>query len=274
MFDGEILDVSPDAYHDIEAFSSTVAKAVIGRSPLHAKAAVGKRFSPLLDRGTVLHRLVLGKGKEYVVAQPHESDYRTKNGKAFRDKARAEGLVPVKSDDFISWGTAATRIIEQLAERGVNLDGASELAIGWKERTKDGVVQCKGMLDHVWLDDGRILDLKITENAEASMIERTAENLGYAIQHAAYVRALSALRPELTGRVEFLFAFCEPEEPFAINLCRGDGVFRELGERRWLRAVQQWAKCTATGKWPGYGDGINYLGSPAWALNKEEETAA
>lgn len=269
-FDGRILAVTPDDYHAIDAFSSTVAKTLISRSPAHAKANMGKRATAAMERGTVIHRLVLGKGKDFAVAQPHESDYRTTAGKAFRDKAVADGKVPVKSGEFVSWGSAATAILTEFANRGIALDGASELAIAWKEETPHGVVECKGMLDHCWLEQGRILDLKITENAASHAIEKTSEAFGYAIQHAAYTRGLSAVQPQLLGRIEMLFAFAEPEHPYPVNLCRADGVFRELGERRWLRAVNTWAKCSSEGKWPAYGDDINFLSAPLWAVEKEE----
>ncbi|MGE0206123.1 MAG: PD-(D/E)XK nuclease-like domain-containing protein [Hyphomicrobiaceae bacterium] len=266
-----ILDVSPDEYHALPAFSSTVAKELIARSPLHARCMVGKAPSKLLDRGSVIHRLVLGKGADYEVIQ--HGDWRTNAAKAARDSARSRGLVPVLAHEFEDYNIAAEHIRIQLAERDIVLDGRSEFAITWTEQTEFGPVECKGMLDHCWPDIGVILDLKITENASPSSVERTSENLGYAIQAAAYSRALVALDPDLQGRVAFAFAFCEPDEPYALNLSEPDGIFQEIGERRWLRAVREWAKCTAENKWPSYGTTTNPLTAPAWALAREGYTA-
>lgn len=262
-----ILDIPASDYYALDAFSSTRAKVVIGRSPLHAKCAREKDPSDILDRGNVIHRLVLGKGKDYAVIEAN--DWRTNKAKDERDAARKAGLVPVLADDFESHCLAAESVRLQLTERGIDLDGQSELAVEWDE---SGVL-CKGMFDHVWLDVGIILDLKITDDASPNRIERTAENLGYAIQAAAYTRALAALRPTLAGRVKFLFAFCEPDEPYVINLCEPDGVFRELGERRWLRAVNTWLECLETGVYPAYGTGTNYLNPPPWALKNEGYSA-
>ena len=262
-----ILDISPDEYHALPGLSSTIAKTLLARSPAHAKAAVGKKPTKGMDRGTIIHRLLLGKGKDYQVVQ-HEN-WTTKDAKTKRDEARALGLVPVLAHDLEDYCTAAEAIRVQLADRDVILDGASELAIQWEEQTKHGVVQCRGMLDHCWLDAGLILDLKITEDAAPSAIERTAENFGYAIQAAAYTRALTALDPTLAGRVKFLFAFCEPDAPYAINMTTPDGVFREIGERRWQRAVDSWAECQARGVWPTYGTDVNPISSPSWALARE-----
>lgn len=262
-----ILDVTPEQYHELEHFSSTLAKLVSARSPLHARVACGKKPSKNLDRGSVIHRLVLGKGRDYVAVDA--DDWRTKKAKEERDAIRAQGLTPVLQCDLTDYTEAALKMRTQLERRGLKLDGESEVAVEWH----DGDVLCKSMFDHVWMKRGVILDLKVTENAHPTSVERTAENLGYAIQAAAYTRALTALRPQLAGRVEFLFAFCEPDDPWAVNICRPDGAFRELGERRWHRAVATWAECIATNNWPAYGQGVNPLSPPAWALNREDYAA-
>jgi len=262
-----ILNVSPDAYHELPHFSSSTAKVLLAKSALHAKAGVGKKPTKLMDRGAVVHRLVLGKGADYEVV--NAKDFKTNKAKEDRDKIRAAGKVPVLVDDLEDYHTVAERIRVQLADRNIVLDGQSELAIEWTEHTSYGDVTCKGMLDHCWLDAGLILDLKITEDAAPSSVERTSENLGYAVQCAAYTRALAALDPNLAGRIGFAFAFCEPNEPYAINVSEPDGIFQHLGEQRWLRAVTTWAKCQHDGIWPGYGTSINPLSSPSWALARE-----
>lgn len=268
-FDARIVSCSPDEYFKRPGFSSSRAKTVIAQSPLHAKTFVERDPAVTLDRGAVLHHLSLGRGKAFKVAPPEIKEWRTNEAKKIRDDARAEGLIPVKAHDFAEWQTAARKLAEQLAARNVILDGLSECVIEWHEKTPHGPLLCKAMFDHLWLDRGVILDLKVTDNAAPSSVERTAENLGYAIQAAAYTRALAALHPGLAGRIKFRFAFIEPEEPWALNLCEPDGMFRELGEQRWLRACAVWAKCKAENKWPAYGDGIGVITAPQWALAKE-----
>lgn len=264
-----ILNVTPDEYHALPGLSSSIAKVLLERSPAHAKAAVGKPPSKILDRGAIIHRLGLGKGKDYEVIQ--HSDWRTNAAKIARDHARSMGRIPVLAHEFEEYCVAAEAIRIKLADRDIVLDGDSELAVEWEEPSTHGPVQCRAMFDHVWVARGVILDLKVTENASPAAVERTAENLGYAVQCAAYTSALTALKPELAGTVKFLFAFCEPDEPHAMNLCAPDGMFRELGDRRWRRAVELWGKCTFEDQWPAYDEyGINYLNPPAWALAREE----
>jgi hypothetical protein len=260
-----ILDVSPDEYHSLTQFNVSTAKVLIERSPLHAKTLHGKEPTKVMDFGTVAHTLILGKGKRFEVLD--FEDYRTKDAKAARDAVRAEGKVPILGPDYDRADALAERVSVELVKRGIKLDGQSEVALEWEET---GGVMCRCMFDHVWLDRGVILDLKITGNAAPSSVERTSEQLGYAIQAAAYRRALAALRPDLAGKIDFLFAFAENDEPFAMNICRPDGVFREIGDRRWERAVRDWQHCTTTNQWPDYGAGINTISAPPWALNREE----
>lgn len=274
----QLLDITPDEYHRRPGLSASIATTLIERSPLHAYTehpCLGgvRNDTPTkeMDRGAVVHEIALGKGKGFAVIDV--DDWRTKDARQQRDAARAAGLVPIKAADFEAAQVIAAKVIEQLAARGIVLDGASEAAMEWWEDSPSGPVQCRGMMDHVWLDRGVVLDLKIVGCAAPAAVERAAENMGYAIQQAAYRRGIAKVRPELAGRVDFLFAFVEAEAPYAANICRPDGLFRELGERRWQRAVEVWGACIKTNTWPSYGEGINQISAPAWALAREELAA-
>lgn len=232
----------------------------------------GKAPTVEMDLGSVVHAIVLGKGKRFAPA-PFD-DWRTKDARKTRDDFREAGLIPLLHHQLTRAEECAAAVLRQFEERGIVLDGQSELAVEWHEPSRHGPVLCRGMFDHAWLDLGSVLDLKIVGNAEPQQIERSAERFGYAIQAAAYKSAVAALRPRHTGRVEFRFAFVESDEPYAMNLTAPDGSLRELGEKRWRRAVETWAECMHTygpdKPWPGYGQGVNKLSAPAWALLREE----
>jgi hypothetical protein len=278
MTDAKILRIPPDEYHLRDGLSSSIATTLITRSPLHAWSqhpmygARGKTPTDEMDFGSVVHALSLGAGKRFAVL-PFD-DFRTNAAKASRDNARAEGLIPIKHASFSRAQDVAAKVIAGLREvAGIVLDGESELGFEWDEPSPSGPVLCRAMMDHVFLDRGLIVDLKIVSSAAPASVERSAENFGYAIQAAAYTRALTAIAPHLAGRVRFLFAFCEAEFPYAMNVTEPDGMFREIGERRWERAVHAWGKCVVTNSWPAYGTGINTLSPPPWALSREELAA-
>jgi hypothetical protein len=267
-----IIDCEPAEYFQLPGFSSSVAKELIARSPLHARCRDDEERRPptsAMDRGSVVHKLVLGRGADFVPVEA--SDWRTKAAKEARDAARKEGKIGILVDDLEDARRAADKVTLSLAAAGLVLRGRSEVAIQWDEELPTGSLLCRGMLDHL-IDDGTsatIIDLKTTANAAPSAVERVAESLGYAIQAAAYTHAVERLRPELAGRVRFIFAFVEIDAPFAVNLCAPDGAFRELGATRWRRACEGWAACVATDQWPAYGQGINTLSPPPWALRAE-----
>ncbi|HET9063729.1 MAG TPA: PD-(D/E)XK nuclease-like domain-containing protein [Candidatus Binatia bacterium] len=269
----KLLDISPDEYHRRPGLSSSTARTLLERSPLHAwtehgaYGAKGKPPTKATDLGSVGHALVLGKGARFVVL-PYE-DYRKAAAQAARDEVRAAGLIPLLEAEHAKAVLLANEVRIRLSECGIELDGTSEAVIEWHEESEHGPVLCRSMMDHVWLDDGRILDLKFVSDASMASVERSAERYGYAIQAAAYTRALSALRPEHAGRTEFVFAFCETTDPYAINLSTPSGPFYELGDRRWCRGVAEWSRCQKDNRWPAYGHEINRISPPEWVLRRE-----
>jgi hypothetical protein len=249
-----------------------------------------------LDRGSVLHALVLGKGEERIEVIPSSilaanGAYSTKEAKAARDGARRAGKIPVKEPKMAGHLATADAIKATLESAGHVLDGRSEVAIEWHERTPHGPVLCRGMMDHVVLlaSDGFpatfppeppvtikptsaiIYDLKIVADANPDRCERSADSFGYAIQAAAYQRAINALLPSLAGRIQFRFLFVEPRRPFLLwDPERLSGPFREIGERQWIRAVHAWGEGLATGRWPDYRtpDRVE-ISAPMWRLKQE-----
>lgn len=293
-----LLDVTPDEYHRLPGFSSTLAKILINGCAAKARDAWERRAEQVaaedasdddedlsdekrkrFDNGSIQHALVLGVGKRIEVIPSallaKNGAYSTKESKAARDAARAAGRIPVKEPEMEVHQRCANAIKSRIKEAGHTLDGNSEVAIEWYEQTPHGPVQCRAMLDHFvsWGTGADIFDLKICGDAHPDRCERTAEGLGYAIQAAAYTRALGALYPQLAGRITFRFLFCEPRRPYEIWDPTLSGPFREIGERRWLRAVHAWGAGMATGRWPGYRTpDRETISAPMWTLRNEGYT--
>jgi hypothetical protein len=261
-----ILEVDAEAYHALDLFSPSVATTLISRSPLHALTLRGKAPNKVMDRGSVMHAMILGDGKKFVAL--NYDDWRTKEAREQREVNRAKGLIPILKHELDDADKAAIAILSRLRSMGVRLDGKSEAAIEWEESTAHGPVKCKTMVDHLRLDAGEMLELKIVDDASPDRCERTAENLGYAIACAARTRALTALKQSLAGRTRYRFLFCEAVPPYAIYAPYPTGEFREIGERKWLRAVESWARCQASGKWAAY-EAHDSIHPPGWAMAKE-----
>lgn len=256
------------------ALSSSIATTLVTQSPLHAWAqhpklggTKGSGHTKAKDGGTLFHELVLGEGKGIVVIDA--GDYKTKAAQADRDAAHAAGLTPVLRGAFEEASVAAAKIRARFEDLGIVFDGESEIAITWEVETALGPVLCRGLMDHLREVDGIIYDLKSTRDAHPREFGKSCVTYGYDIQHAAYVQAVEQLRPELAGRVQFKFLCAELDEPHAVMVGTPKGGLRELGQRRWRRAVETWAGCLVANAWPGYG--AQDVDAPRWAILQDEE---
>lgn len=272
-----ILDVTPAAYHNdpcaVPSLSQSIATTLLTKSPAHAwteHPRFGNRAreaTAATDQGELIHALLLGKGTavEIIAAD----NFRTKLAQQLRDAAIEAGKIPMLERQYRSVEAAAETLRGNLAsEFGIEFNGRSEVPIEWDEPGADGPVTCRGLLDHVILDDGRILDLKSTRNSHPQACARHVLEFGYDIQHAAYTSAVAALRPDLAGRIDMQFVFVELSAPYAIVPARLDGTLREIGHERWQRAVRIWERCLRTNHWPAYAQEIVTLEAPAWALSQ------
>lgn len=271
-----VLDatIGEDAYHTDPcpepSLSSSIAHVLVTRSPLHAwhlhpklGGGVGRR-SAAMDRGSLIHKLLLGRGARIAVIDA--DDYRTKAAREERDAARATGKIPVLAHEWDEARRVAEIIRTRIEGFGFRLDGESEVCIRWQEPAVGGPVWCRCLLDHVKLAEAHILDVKTSRSARPDDAARSVVSYGYDIQRAAYVRALETARPELAGRVKYTLLFVETEPPYAVTPARLDGVLRERGDRLWTRAVHTWATCLRSGEWPAYVDRPVYLEAPPWVL--------
>lgn len=264
---------------DTPSLSSGIAHTLLRRSPAHAwlehprLGGKGRRSTGEMDRGSLAHTMLLGKGKELAVVEA--KDWRTKVAKAARDEARKQGKIAMLARQHDELVTATTAIRKELA-RYVSFDGMSEVPIVWEEESAQGPVVCRAMLDHLHFVRGQILDVKTCESAHPDACMSHAINYGYLIQSAAYVAAVEALRPELAGHIDYVLLFCELEPPYAVLPARFDGGLREIGRMHWRRAIDLWSRCLGSRRWPGYASEIVTLNAPSWLLSRElgEEMAA
>lgn len=258
----------------VPALSASIAHVLDSESPLHAwtrhpkLGGIKRAPTKALDNGSLSHALLLGAGKgiEVIAAD----SYRTNAAKEARDAARDAGLIPVLEEDYEVARVAADAIRKRFADLGIVLDGEPEIAALWSETASNGAaVQCRGMMDHLKLPV--IYDIKSIRSANPQMCRKHIESYGYAIQRAAYVSAIERIKPELAGRVDFVFVFYELAPPYEVTPIRLSGAFRELGARAWRRAVDRWEECLRTDTWPGYVDRIVDLEPSPWALSRDME---
>lgn len=280
------LSMSAAEYHadpcPTPSLSSSVAHTLVNKSPLHAwlehpkLGGVREEASAGQAHGTLIHALVLGTGLDCVEVIDAQN-YRTKAAQESRDAAIEAGKTPILRRELDDARAVAADISEELAERGISLTGQSEQVAMWEEQTEAGPILCRGMLDHVILsaDSAIILDLKTRRSAHPKACAAHVLDYGYHVQRAAYVSAVEKIRPDLAGRVDFLWLFVEElpvgsPKRVVLTVARPDGLMREIGEAKWKQACERWAACLASGNWPAYSEDAVMLEAPAWAAKEIE----
>lgn len=268
-----ILTIPSDAYHlDTVAtqpsLSSSIARTLLSRSPLHAWSehpklggVIGKD-TDAMDIGTILHSVIL-EGDLSKIAVLEVDDFRTKAAREMRDDARANGLIPIKAANWAEMQTAIDTVTKRIAAHGATpdlfKDGKPEQTLVWKE----GSVTCRARLD--WLRDDltAIDDLKTTAMSVSPLaLQRSVFNAGYDVQAAFYLRGLKIL----TGKdAQFRFVFVEVEPPHDVTVIDLSPAALALANEKVQFAIDIWRKCLMSGNWPGYTTRVATLDPPAWA---------
>jgi hypothetical protein len=214
---------SPAEYHtdpcEGPSLSASIATTLVTQSPLHAWSKhprMGARRTPptpSMDEGSLIHALLLGVGD---IKEIPFDNYSTKKAKEARDAAIADGALPVKARDLDHAKEVSAKLRAGMAAFGIELTGRSEQAMTWIEQSAYGDIEARGMMDHVFVDEGRIIDLKKISSADEHTCANHAYRYGYDIQAAAYKRGLSQIVPSLAGRITYMWLFLEIELPLAL----------------------------------------------------------
>lgn len=279
-----ILDCSVEEYRAdpcaVPSLSASTAHKIVSESPLHAwtdhlrfKATNIDELMEAEDddtkaklNGQLVHRLLLGKGADVAVIEA--DNFRTKAAREERDEAKAAGKLPILAGRFDELIAIIGVLRERCRALGYEFTGESEMAIEWYEQGAAGPVVCRSMLDHVFIDDGVIFDVKTIRSANPDRIARTFVEHGYHLQDYCYMRALERLRPKLAGRVDMTFLFMEIEAPFAIVPVVPDGAIQEIGKQHWGRALSLWERCLAKNDWPSYCTSRITIEAPQYVIAK------
>lgn len=152
--------------------------------------------------------------------------------------------------------------------------GAAELTIVWLDE-EHGCL-CKSRLD--WVGElgteSLILDVKSSGDvASLRNFQRSIGNYGYAEQAAMYVDGLRTLRPlgEQAER-KFIWLVAEKEPPYLVRLFEIEYDALQYGHTEYRKHLAEYAECVKSGNWPGYPDGVDVAGLPAWMAKTYDST--
>lgn len=261
---GLYFDLPEDEYHASAGASVSRLKLVL-QAP--AKVRVPQADKPVLRFGRLIHFAVLQPhllAERYFITDLKRFDPRTKDYAA--EVARAGGRELVKREDFEA-ALSLSREVRQHPTAGWLLEEGElspEVSFYWKDPVTG--LLCRGRADGLRPDPNDpgafyAIDVKGVEDASPEGFARTAANYDYHMQDAHYRNGLARCGLRITN---FLFIAVEKDAPHLVGVYEMDERARELGRLQTMAALETWARCQASGVWPGYSEEVEPLALPGW----------
>ncbi|MEE8663465.1 MAG: PD-(D/E)XK nuclease-like domain-containing protein [Acetobacter sp.] len=276
-----VYDMPEAIYHadpcQEPSLSNSIARVLLDQSPMHAHYAHPRlnlerepfEVTSVMEFGTALHKLLLGKGA--VIVEVKADDYRTKLAKEVRDAARESGSVPLLSEAYERVHICADSVLEQMKQREDCAEffapGRSEAVMIWRK----GDIWCRGMVDRL-PDDPKapIFDVKST-GMSANPIEWDRRMVkAYRTQDRFYAQGSKILRGATPQPMRFIVA--EMKAPFAVSVLTPAPSLQSLADEDVARAQKIWGDCLKKDEWPGYPH-TAHIEAPNWLLREAEEQA-
>lgn len=214
----------------------------IGQPPEERKETIATHL------GSLVHRLALGKGDDYIVS-PYD-EYRSKEAKEWKASVEKQGIIPVKAAVYDQAEAMAKVIRKAIQKQCQGHPYETEVVVAWQRLVGDRLIWCRLMLD-VWCPALMLaMDVKTIIDASDKSIVR-AFATGYAQQEAWYTEGVEAALDAM-GKVRFIFLFVEKDAPYLDRVGDPSEAFREGAKIGIDHAASIFAECMTANAWPGY----------------------
>lgn len=281
ILQGLYPDMSNEDYHAHPALGSSGLK-LLAQSPAHYFAAYldpnckARKETLAMKIGRAWHSAVYEPAEfdNRYVAMPDGIDRRTKEGKALWAEIVATGKTPLPSGDM-------DRILAM--GRAANAHPAARVLFAQKAMYEASIffidpatgVLCKIRPDFMvppcdLFPNGLIVDGKSCEDASPEGFSRNAWNWEMHYQAALYSDGFQQ-HFKTRGRPEFLWLAQEKEPPYACAIYSATADIVNFGRRKMRPLIELYARCSASGIWPGYSTAVTELALPAWAEKQVQE---
>jgi hypothetical protein len=259
------------AYHADPALGSGSIRE-LNRSAKHFAAYRdgSGETTPAMRLGSLAHVATLEPSLwEAAYRRNIEGDGRTKVVKEARAEleaaARQDGYFIVNPDDYDTATAIARSVRAHPAAAGLLRYAVDfEVSLFWEDETNGAA--CKGRIDFVAKTPAGIVlcDLKTTSDASEDAAARTIVAYGLDGQAAHYIDGYETATGEKVAA--YALVFVESAKPHDVLVRTIGDLTLDRGRTRRMRALDLWAECTASGRWPGRDEKISSIDAPAWAL--------
>ncbi len=272
-------EIDAPEYHDDPApepsLSNSIGQVLLERCP-RAAWWQHPRLNPnhvreedaRMDRGTVAHTLLLGRGASFSVIEA--DDYRSKAAQMERDALRAAGRTPILHKHHEAASAMAIEARKQLKdiEGGVHafnpefgdieLCGLARDPVGCWTRTLIDFYGSK-------VPDGVVCwDYKTTAGTANPILLGGKMDDHFAFQAAFQERIIVTLKPALGGRIKWRFLVQENEPPYLCSVVEPSSAARTIAHKQVAAAVAIWKACIERNVWPGYSRSTVPIGGAVW----------
>lgn len=284
-----VFNLPEKMYHDFKstpAISRGLVVELLQKSPAHAKCVMDGRVKKLVTApmilGTLIDKALLTpddfkEGKSHWVI-PEGMKLSTKAGIAWKEEhpgPEDEGGLPrikAVSDsptvpdvrdikemiESVMRHRTARHIVENSQKQESAFCACPDTGIKRKCRPDARMVDAKEALT--------LVDLKSTFPGGASReaFRVHSARMMYHVQDSWY----SDVYRDLFGESPwFLFMVVERKPPYAVRLFQIDSEGKQFARERYKRALESFRRCSETGIWPAYDEGIETISLPSWELN-------
>lgn len=283
-----VFRIPPEIYHN-HKIAQEVNRGLLVKmateTPAHVKAAIEcsytKKPTKQMIGGTLIDMALLEpdrfkEGLSHWIS-PEGLDLRTKDGIAWKKDHPDLPVIPAKSHnpneasaEDIN-GMIASVMEHSLGRQIVDRSSKQESAFAIDPNT--GIL-CKCRPDTRLEDDKQRLtlaDLKSTFPGGASKeaFKKHCAAMGYYLQDTLY----SNIYETITGeRPFFIFVVVERKPPYAVQVFQITQPGKKAGKEQIARALERYAECKASNKWPCYPEVIVPIDLPQWKIAAIEQT--
>ena len=264
--DGIYPDMPMDEYLGLPRLSASGCHTLVTRCPAafhYEQTADDSDSSAVTEIGKAAHILALEPHRwAEKVALIDFDDWRKKAAQEAREQALANDMIPLNNPQ-------AETVLGM--HEALKAEIGDQLAGGQVERTllwtlKAFGVGMRSRPDWTAADDRRIVDYKTTGNAAARSFRSRVLDNGHHIQAAMCIEAHGLL----TGRrADWWWLVQETEAPYLPAIYRPTEPWLAVGRELFHEAAETFARCCASGQWPGYLAGRpEDLEPPGWMVNE------
>lgn len=270
--------MSESEYRELPAVNYSNLKHM-RKSPLHYLHAVNNPEQKSPNEYAMLraiHALVLEPfdADSQIVVWEGRRDVRNKEYAAFLEANKGKNiLTPSENEEARSIAGAYNRNI--WVQRLLAMpETKTETPVVWDfDLGELGILKCKGKPDIMHYSERHgliIADLKTFGETSAALIAWAARKHGWLIQlsHYTYAAAHHYNIDLATTRVRWMSIVAEDKAPWDATCVEWDARTQSWASAEHLSLLEQVARCSASGHWPGAGElqsGSAFLGAPAAA---------